>query len=281
MTGVGPRFPCGADKKPITRRGFHDARNGVSDDGWPLVGIPTGKVSGFDVLDVDVEGMGWLTANIGKLPPTRIQTTRSGGKHFFFRHVEGVRCSAGRISKCVDVRGDGGYIIAWDREGYPVEEREIAEWPEELLRRALPQMLSGPWPSKGMDRGKVRSVGGSIDPSVDIRDGLLAYGPDGLSRQVKHNQTANFRARSKSIIRKVEHAQPGRRNELLNWGAYQFGQIVSEGLINPDIASLLLEGAAKSCGLWHDDGPQQCRATIKSGIGAGIRDWNDVMRRWP
>ena len=63
-----------------------------------------------------------------------------------------------------------------------------------------------------------------------------------------------------------------KRNRLLNWGAYRFGEIVAEGRINPDIASLLLEQGAKSCGLWLDDGPQQCLATIRSGIAAGVRD---------
>jgi hypothetical protein len=54
--------------------------------------------------------------------------------------------------------------------------------------------------------------------------------------------------------------------------------MIVEGKIKPDIAVLLLEGAAKVCGLWRDDGPAQCQATIKSGIGVGVRDARDQQR---
>ena len=131
-----PKFPCRLDKRPLVPNGFHGARTDVDDTNWVLVGIPTGRISGFDVLDVDVEGMDWLTGNIDKLPPTRVQTTRSGGKHYFFRHAVGLRCSAGRIAVGMDVRADGGFIIDWSREGLPVEEREIVDWPEGVLTLA-------------------------------------------------------------------------------------------------------------------------------------------------
>ena len=109
-----PRFPCGAGKRPLTAKGFYGARKDWADDsGWPLVGVPTGSVTGFDCLDVDVEGLGWLNEFGNRLPPTRIHETRSGGRHLFFKHVEGVRNSAGRIAKGIDVRGDGGFVVWW------------------------------------------------------------------------------------------------------------------------------------------------------------------------
>src|SRR5215217_8277031 len=58
-------FPCKPDKKPHTRRGFKDATtdaNKVSTwwKRWPdaNIGIPTGKVSGLLVLDVDLSFSG-------------------------------------------------------------------------------------------------------------------------------------------------------------------------------------------------------------------------------
>jgi Bifunctional DNA primase/polymerase, N-terminal len=138
-----PRFPCNSSKRPLTPHGFRDARPNVDTSGWELVGIPTGSVSGVDALDVDVEGMNWLTANIDKLPATRVQVTRSGGRHFFWKHAEGLRCSAGRIARGVDVRGDGGYVIDWNHQGYPTEVREIADWPDWILALAV----KAPWES--------------------------------------------------------------------------------------------------------------------------------------
>ena len=99
-----PRFACGLDKTPLVRWANGSARADVDDSSFPLVGVLTGEASGFDVLDVDVEGLGWLDGVWDRLPPTRVQATRSGGRHLFFRHALGLRCSASRIALGVDVR---------------------------------------------------------------------------------------------------------------------------------------------------------------------------------
>ena len=85
--------------------------------GWraPGLGLPTGN--GLIVVDVDLakgaEIPDWL-------PATYTVRTRSGGLHLYFA-VEGeVPNSAGRLGPAVDVRGDGGYIVAPPTEGYRV-----------------------------------------------------------------------------------------------------------------------------------------------------------------
>jgi DNA phosphorothioation-dependent restriction protein DptG len=100
-----------------------------------------------------------------------------------------------------------------------------------------------------------------------------------LAKTRKVEPTLNFYARIKVIRRKVERAGVGERNRLLNWASYKFGQMVAEGLIKSEVASMLLESSAKVCGLWRDDGAAQCRATIKSGLAAGIRDAVDLRGR--
>ena len=76
------------------------------------------KESGLVVLDVDVdkggeESLRELEAEHGELPTTTIAVTGSGGMHYFFRHpgVE-MRNSAGKLGAGLDVRGDGGYVVA-------------------------------------------------------------------------------------------------------------------------------------------------------------------------
>jgi hypothetical protein len=136
MTGLAT-FPCNDAKEPISPRGFKDAVRGVSWRKAPLVGAPTGAANGFDVLDVDGEaGRGWYDRNFDAIPTTRAHSTERG-MHLLFRCAEGLRCSTGRIAPGVDVRAEGGYVIWWPREGLPVEDAPICEWPDWLLAEAM------------------------------------------------------------------------------------------------------------------------------------------------
>ena len=121
-----PVFPCGANKKPLTARGFKDAERDpdeikqlFADKNAALVGIPTGEISGISVIDLDKDetqpendGLSWFNQNKDDLPKTRVVETQSGGFHLYYKHIQGIRCSASKIAEKVDIRGEGGYIIA-------------------------------------------------------------------------------------------------------------------------------------------------------------------------
>jgi hypothetical protein len=93
-----PVFPV-RGKIPLTPRGFHDASTDAETvltwwQRWPNanIGIPTGYVSGLDVLDVDVQHGGastlaQLEKEGGKLPKTIEVLTPSGGRHYWLRHT--------------------------------------------------------------------------------------------------------------------------------------------------------------------------------------------------
>lgn len=120
-----PVFPCRQDKSPTTNHGFKDAssdpaviREMFADVEAEYIAMPTGAVTGVSVLDIDVpkddspvSGFDWLNVHRNLIPQTRTVQTPSGGLHYYFRHVEGLRNSNGRIAARVDVRGDGGLII--------------------------------------------------------------------------------------------------------------------------------------------------------------------------
>ena len=79
------------------------------------IGIPTGKASGLLVLDVDrPAGLQILEDEHGELPATRTHSTGSGGMHYLYRFPSGsgIRNSAGKLAHGLDVRGEGGYIVA-------------------------------------------------------------------------------------------------------------------------------------------------------------------------
>lgn len=116
-----PVFPCDG-KRPLTEHGFKDASADTKVIAawwkrWPRanIGIPTGRVSGWLVIDVDPRNGGdetleELLAQHGALPETLQAVTGGGGRHIVFRHIEGVRC--GELGPGVDIKADGGYVIA-------------------------------------------------------------------------------------------------------------------------------------------------------------------------
>jgi Bifunctional DNA primase/polymerase, N-terminal len=241
-----PCFPCSLSKRPLTARGHLAATTSPIDESrWPLTGVPTGATSGLDVLDVDAAGLVWLDQNYSRLPATRAHDTRSGGRHLLFNHAQGLRCSAGRVATGVDVRADGGYVIWWPRAGLRVlSDASVADWPGWLLELARP-------PS------------GAPAPFQTALNGLRA--PGGVST------TRNLRKRTEHILRLVERAEEGARNNRLFWAACRFGEMVAEGVIRETVAVQLLESAATLCGLVADDGMSRVRATIASGLSVGAR----------
>ena len=121
---VRPVNPCDhPGKHPCTPNGVKDATNDrtIIKEWWRRwpdanIGIATGRTSGIFVLDVDgnagKESLTELQAEHGRLPKTvTVQTGK--GRHRYFR-CDGARVgnSAGRLGKGIDVRGDGGYVVA-------------------------------------------------------------------------------------------------------------------------------------------------------------------------
>jgi hypothetical protein len=132
-----PVFPCGDDKKPLTKHGFKDATTDESQirrwwTRYPraLVAVPTGATSGLLVIDVDPAGIDFLLQCGDLLDGGRQHNTRRGF-HYLFRTPADVstRCSAGKFAEGVDVRGDGGYIIWWPATGLNAYGPEIDKLP--------------------------------------------------------------------------------------------------------------------------------------------------------
>ena len=88
-------------------------------DRCPQANVAIATGNGLAVLDIDTknDANGWsslddLMRAHGDLPTTRWAQTPSGGAHFYLRVDGEVRNSAGRLAPGVDVRGDGGYVLA-------------------------------------------------------------------------------------------------------------------------------------------------------------------------
>jgi len=76
------------------------------------VGIVTGKISRLVVIDCDSEQA--VDDFLKKFPEAKCtrQTKTGKGVHFYFRWSPGIRNSAGTFQNGIDVRSDGGYVVA-------------------------------------------------------------------------------------------------------------------------------------------------------------------------
>ena len=116
------------NKGPVTRHGHLDSTTDEAEIiawwiRWPtaLFAIPTGFLTGLPVLDLDgPNGRRWLEeflahlrCSVADLTPYLVETPRNG-LHLYFplRPGERIASRAGDIAEDVDVRGDGGCIIA-------------------------------------------------------------------------------------------------------------------------------------------------------------------------
>jgi hypothetical protein len=267
---VLPIFPCLANKKPATPRGFKNATTdpaaiaGLWWSHWgPLVGLPTGERSGLDVLDIDLDGLSWLGRNSGRLPLTRMHETKSGGRHLFFRHRPGLRCSTSKIELGVDVRADGGYVIWWPASGGRVLcEGPIAPWPA-----SLDEALAEAEERRGRRTAEKPTDGTQMIWSPSQADYEL---PKRLYLKVLELMPGS-RGRNRrrvlgllrTLVQKTEN-----RNHALNTLGFSFRELISTGVIDRTAAESLLIEAATLNGYIAKDGLGAAIATIRSGLGS-------------
>jgi hypothetical protein len=118
-------FPCRPrEKRPATEHGCNDASTDadVIQEWWQQepaynIGIATGITSKIFVLDVDDEDaeteLRKLERALGDLPPT-VEAITARGRHLYFQYPREVSVgnSAGKVAPGIDVRGNGGYVLA-------------------------------------------------------------------------------------------------------------------------------------------------------------------------
>jgi hypothetical protein len=173
-----PVFPCRpGGKEPLTRRGHINATTDPRKihmwwKRWPNanIGIPTGKRSGILVVDHDIykeatASLEEVEAILGPVSKGVAIATGSGGRQYVFRYPEGSNIrNATDVLPGVDIRGEGGYILAPGSTTKGAYRR--------LDKRPLPEppaQLVGTLTEPQRDAVKVRGI--TTAPSV------VAHGP--------------------------------------------------------------------------------------------------------
>lgn len=111
-------IPVAKDKKPLIPWKEYQDRLATEDEitNWwtnqpdANIGIVTGKISGITVLDCDSqEAINAFREHYKGLTPA-VKTPR--GMHFYYRYEEGIRNTVRVGNLDMDIRGEGGYVVA-------------------------------------------------------------------------------------------------------------------------------------------------------------------------
>jgi hypothetical protein len=113
------------DKRPLVR--WEDFQTRLPSEpevsawfrAWPDAGVAivTGAISRVVVVDVDLQHDGESALNhieslYGRLPKTLECRTGGGGRHLYFSHSGGLVRNRVGLLPGIDLRGDGGYVVA-------------------------------------------------------------------------------------------------------------------------------------------------------------------------
>lgn len=260
-------FPCKPrGKTPITAHGVKDATDNLDQvrAWWTAtpdanIGLATGGASGVIVIDIDGReaeeryGLMLLTHGAPGSPtcPDGASVRTGNGWHLYLTPPGGVaiRNSASKLAPGVDVRGDGGYVIA-PPSVHPTGRRYM--WRDPVPATGLP-VLAGAWarmlmpkpPAAPKRRHTAAEPGAAGTP----------YGLAALAGECEA----------------VAATGEGGRNHRLNEAAFNAGTLIAAGELDLAHAIDQLAAAADTAGLPTNEAEK----TIASGLRAGRKKPRD------
>ncbi len=230
------------------------------DEGEYNIAIATGNVSGIFVVDIDGEAgektIQTLEAQYGKLPET-VSVKTGRGKHLYFHYPDGdcdIRNLASKSAQGeellgVDVRGNGGYVVA------PPSLHPDGGHYEWLLSPSTSSIAVAPqW---------------LLDLMTQSSQQWQEYAS---TEQISESLINELIGKECAIL---EDAEEGERNDQLNRAAFALGQYIHLGLPEAHVREALKESALK-IGL---EG-REIESTITSGLNGGKKNPRAFNDRW-
>jgi len=249
-----PVFPCSVSKQPLMSKemggnGVLDATTDTeqitkwwTEHPYASIGMATGPGSGLWVLDIDQpngpENLQNIERKYGVLPETLTQKTGGGGLQYFFTwNGHEIRNSSSKVSKNIDIRGNGGYVI-------------------------LP-------PSSHPSKNKYQWI--TKTPPTKAPDWITDIAVNANSKTANPTHTDNVSAYNQKAlageITRLATATEGERNDTLNGAAHALGQLIAGNGMDRSVVESSLMGVAMGTGLTM----REAQTTISSGIESGIK----------
>ncbi len=204
-----------------------------------LLAIRTGTASGLAVVDIDPRNGGQVDPAL--MTPTATVATGGGGWHLYYRHPGGPLLAALPDRPGVDVKADGGYVVAppsaHPGTGRPYRwagGRPVTEMPPALRAALAPPAADRPAPPSG--------------PPVTRRAGGISSPPALLAAH----------------LRAVQQAPEGRRRVTLYGAARGIARMVTAGALTEADARAALTAAGLAA--------QQTERDIRAAIDGAFRD---------
>ncbi|MBT3788201.1 MAG: AAA family ATPase [Alphaproteobacteria bacterium] len=207
-------------------------------------GIVTGEVSGIVVLDFDTEEAEAEAKEFGLPETPMVKTPR--GRHYYYKHPGQQISNATGLFGGMDIRGDGGCVLAPPSVRFSSGGEELSyEWEVGMddmefakLPDWVPEVTANTQSSESTDPGS--------EKPVDIESytkAVLIEEMDTLMR-----------------------TREGERNDQLNRSAYSFGQLIGSNAIDRVSAEAILEFVGAQTGMEGNE----IEPTIRSGLNCGI-----------
>jgi putative DNA primase/helicase len=230
------------------------------------IGIPTGAINGLVVIETDtIEGHGvdgaaslaQLEAKHGRLPNTLAAISPSGSVHSYLQHPDTgikIKCSASEIGPGIDVRGDGGMVIAPPSNN--LDGRQY-RWLNRLPLASMPSWLIEATREKPrtISQRAVAAIRHPTNGAWSVNGSGNGYGAAALASEIE------------ALIATA----PGGRNHRLNRASFSLHQLVAGGELDAGEVEHRLIEASIANGLVADDGLPSVLATIHSGMRAGLQ----------
>lgn len=236
-------FPLAANSKLPAIRGGHGFKDATDDaaqiEKWHKeypganIGIATGAMSGIVVVDIDPRNGGSDTmVNLFKkgcaFPPCPEAATGNGGKHLFYKLPNGLKASKDRLGKGIDIKAEGGYVVAAPSKIGKSEQGPGGEYRWVFVPQRGQELP--PFPKWALDR--------------------LVCRPTSVGAEFERRPSSNMaRKELEGMAAMLAKTGEGHRNISLNWAAHYAGKLVNEKVLDAKEAHDRLVTAALAAGL--------------------------------